>query len=308
MARLICIGLLLTFLAFLPGCGGCRPAPEQPKTPEELEKELLERRKKEAEAAKPDFESKYLISRPPVGRPVIGCFAKPGHFTCVSLEEVKANHFDFVGELEVAATDGDGNLLPLWKTPFEMTICRDMALPKGQAKSLESLLFIPPGNSSPSTTCRFNAGPGGRRVVEFHPEHLMGLMPSWQYFFVVLARTPESYQYLQHLDSIRPPSNLDNVSAPCYRVAMLDAGRRTALPPHANQWTGIACVLWDDASSDALDLLQRQALLDWLHWGGQLIISGPDTLDSLRDGFLAPYLPAVATGDRKLGKEDICRR
>ena len=37
-------------------------------------------------------------------------------------------------------------------------------------------------------------------------------------------------------------------------------------------------------------------MLDWLHWGGQLILSGPDTLDSLRGSFLEPYLPATSAG------------
>ena len=83
---------------------------------------------------------------------------------------------------------------------------------------------------------------------------------------------------------------------------MLGAERRPALPAHANQWTSIACVLWDDASPAALEPAQQQAMLDWLHWGGQLILSGPDTLDTLRDSFLAPYLPALRAGARKLGK------
>ncbi len=180
---------------------------------------------------------------------MIGCYAKPGHWTCVSLEEVKANHFDFVGELEVTADrprratrcrSGD--------TPFELAVCRDMALPKKQVKSLESVLFIPPGGKNASITYYFNAGQGGRHVKEFGPEQLMGVMPSWQYYLVVLARTPESYQYVKKLHSICPPSSLDNVAAPYYRVAMLGTDRRPPLPSSANQWTSIACVLWDDAA------------------------------------------------------------
>ena len=34
-------------------------------------------------------------------------------------------------------------------------------------------------------------------------------------------------------------------------------------------------------------------MLDWLHWGGGLIVSGPDSLDKLRGSFLEPYLPAT---------------
>ena len=44
---------------------------------------------------------------------------------------------------------------------------------------------------------------------------------------------------------------------------------------------------------------QQQALLDWLHWGGQLIISGGagQSFSLLRESFLGPYLPAEATGE-----------
>ena len=200
-----------------------------------MEKEREELRKRELERAKPDFEAKFLVSRPAVGRSVGDCSYKPGHWTCVSLEDALANHFDFVGELELAATNSEGRPLPLLASPFEMTICRDMALAKGQAKSLESLLFVPPGNQSATASYRFNAGQGGRRVVDFPPQLLMGHMPSYQYYFLVLARDPELYGHLQGLHSIQPPGNWeDRRSAPYYRVAML-SGRATALAAVARQ-------------------------------------------------------------------------
>src|SRR5207249_9125491 len=48
-----------------------------------------------------------------------------------------------------------------------------------------------------------------------------------------------------------------------------------------------------------------QALLDWLHWGGQLVISGPNSLDKLKGSFLGPYLPAEATQSIKLQQADF---
>jgi hypothetical protein len=41
-------------------------------------------------------------------------------------------------------------------------------------------------------------------------------------------------------------------------------------------------------------------MVDWLHWGGQVIVSGPTTLDTLRGSFLSKYLPAEAGGAVKL--------
>ena len=44
---------------------------------------------------------------------------------------------------------------------------------------------------------------------------------------------------------------------------------------------------------------QQYAMLDWLHWGGQLIISGGAgaSFALYKDSFLGPYLPAEATGE-----------
>jgi hypothetical protein len=293
--------LILLLLVLLPGCGGCRQPPE--KTPEEIEKELLEKKRKEAEKPKPDFEANRVTTRPPSGQPV-GSWYKPGHWTSAVLENARANNFDFVGEMEVEIGGEKGQPLPLLASPFELTVSRDIALPKGQAKALESLFFVPPANRPASVSCRLNGNRGGRRAFEVG-QPLFGRMPSYQYHFVVLARLPELYGYLQGLDAIRPPGDLDNRAAPFYRVALPMAGRRSVVPAHPLLWTSIAYVLWDDAEPGMLDPAQQQALLDWLHWGGQLILSGPDTLDTLRDSFLAPYLPAVAAGTCELRKEDF---
>ena len=168
-ARLISFGLLLLLLVFLPGCGGCRQAPEKPKTPEELEKEQLERKKREEERKKPDFQAKFLISRPPTGssaEPQIGSWYKPGHWTCVSLEEVKANHFDLLGELELTAIDNSLAPLPLRASPYRLSVRRDVALSKGQTKGLESLLLVPPGGPSAAVSYRLSEGRSGRSVLE----------------------------------------------------------------------------------------------------------------------------------------------
>ena len=46
-------------------------------------------------------------------------------------------------------------------------------------------------------------------------------------------------------------------------------------------------------------------MLDWLHWGGQLIVSGPDSLASLQASFLQPYLPATFVGSRELDETTL---
>ena len=132
-------------------------------------------------------------------------------------------------------------------------------------------------------------------------------MPSYQYYFVVLARQPVRYEYIEKkLDSIRLRSPRDSAPAPAlYRIAPTQPNVRPNLPSHSLFWTTIAYVLWDDLDPNLLDLDQQKAMLDWLHWGGQLILSGPDTLDTLRASFLAPYLPATSSGTRELTPSEL---
>ena len=64
-------------------------------------------------------------------------------------------------------------------------------------------------------------------------------------------------------------------------------------------------MLWDEVDpGDPLSPEQKKALVDWVHWGGQLIISGPDSLDLLKGSFLEPYLPATNGGTRKIAADD----
>ena len=311
---LVCLAVGLAVLAAVPGCGGCRKDPAQAQ--KEREKKLAEERAKKKEEPKPDFEVSPLIARPtgrlPAGRSEpLGALYKPGHWTAATLE-AKANNFDFVGDLEIVVSDGKGEPIPLQGMPFDLTTSCQVTLGKRQRpKPFESIFFVPPTHPLPVGSCRLNWRNGGRRA--WQSPNLLSRMPAYQYHLVVIASLPENYAYLKSLASIRPPTDefAGNPIKPCYNVALIgaekpDPQRRLPLPSYGLWWTSIACVLWDDAAPDALDQPQQQALLDWLHWGGQLILSGPGTLDRLSSSFLAPYLPATAApGARQLTQGDF---
>src|SRR6185295_2715932 len=127
-------------------------------------------------------------------------------------------------------------------------------------------------------------------------------------YFLVLSRQPDLYKYLRGLDSVRPPSGDLQSSSPdfFYRVVLPKLAGRTSLPDQSLCWTSTAYILWDDIEPTLLQPNQQQAMLDWLHWGGQLVISGPQTLDLLDGSFLAPYLPAKARpGVRELNASTL---
>lgn len=79
-----------------------------------------------------------------------------------------------------------------------------------------------------------------------------------------------------------------------YYLAFYSPSQAVALPTHGLAWTSTAYVLWDDVGPELLDTPQQQALIDWIHWGGQLLINGHQTLDLLQGSFIEPYLPATS--------------
>lgn len=299
--RVLVVALCFLVLAALPGCGGCRRSAA--KTPEEIEKELAERRAKKAKQRKPDLEMEQLRCHPHEPK-ADRTWCKPGHWTSGSLA-AKANNFDLLGELETAVTDRNGNPVGLVGMPYSLECSRLIALAKGQRKTFESVFFLPANVGQSLLSYRITIRKGGRGREE--ASRLVSRMPGYQYHFVVLARAPSSYAFLKGLDSIQGPSNtlLPSEDNGYYQVALLDGTRQSPAPSHGLFWTSVAYVLWDDADPEQLTLDQKLALVDWLHWGGQLLLSGPDSLDSLRHGFLEPYLPATADGKRDITEDDL---
>jgi len=302
------LALCLAVLVVLPGCGGCSCRKSPPKTAAELEKERedrLARLREEKKKKKPNLEFGDFVSlphEPKSGgeeRTAKACFCKPGHWTSTVLS-AKANNFDMRGNLETATVGAGGRPTGLTGLPYSMIGSRSAPLPKGQPKSFRCVLFLPLQQTNAMVVNRLAAREGARGTYEKSTG--IQRMPSYQYNFVVLARYPENYAYVKGLDSVKRPSELDledlTQGDAYYRVQLLKAQRRAALPAYGLFWTSTAYVLWDDANPDALTLEQQVAMLDWLHWGGQLIISGPESLDALKDSFLADYLPAesVRTG------------
>lgn len=291
--RAITMALLLT----TAGCGGCwkTKAKEDHKTIKQ---------DKENEKRQPDFSVEPLQIKPRDETFVLNSI-KPGHWLSAT-QQITANHFDFRGEIHSHPVDAQGNAISLDSSPYTLTGVRSAILPQGQTREIETLYYIPlaaPDKSwlhSQLKTARGGAlkSSGQEPTTRLH-QH--------QFFFVVLAQTPDNYTYLKNLDSIRPPNDemLGDGSNLYYHVLLPRAARHVPLPSCSQAWTTIAYMLWDDYDPTRLNPDQQQAMLDWLHWGGQLIISGPGTLDRLRSSFLDPYLPVVSRKTVKLTQTDF---
>jgi hypothetical protein len=272
----------------LTGCSGCRRDPLV-----ERKKELEEEKKKAKR--KDDFEIKSAVAVPsdgPLARPV----AKPMHWTSV-VHQVRANNFDFSAELHTAVTDTNGKPFPITNTQFDLASARPAPLPKGKLQLFESTYFIPRESGDESKTTwlhrELRARRGGRLIGQ--PDRMPVVsMEKYQYYMVVLAGDPDRYGMLKRLTAIESPTSADlsRESYLYYRVLLPKIERIAPLPAHSLTWSTVAYIIWDDVDSGRFTSDQEQALLDWLHWGGQLIISGPNSLNKLQGTFLEPYLAA----------------
>lgn len=261
---------------------GTRPAPP---VPEEKKK-----------APRPPFELLRLATLPN-SVDAVEATVKPGHWTAAQLDAV-ANDQDLAGALQT-------NPLPLPEVPFAYHTARPALLPKKQRKQLELSLFIPPDLTDLPLEVSLRTGPGGREL-ERGAFPLAGL-PAFQFYLVVLTRDPDRYPFLERLDAMVPPGGelFDPTLRAHYRVLRPRVTDRTPVAGSALAWTHTAYLWWDDFDPGLLRADQQQALLDWLHWGGQLIVSGPGSLDTLRGSFFDRYLPAQATGSRPLSADDL---
>lgn len=303
--------LLLPVMATAGGCGGCwRGSDEAAQAPAEQSSDA---QKKPKAKPKEDFERLRVAmlpdKEPSSARERPQLLAKPGHWFALS-ETWVAHHADLVGELTSFVEEMNSpRPQPLEFFPARIWPRFPAVLPKGQPKRIETLLYVPPRPLDPSSSedlalvasirsalCRRQ-----QRTPLAATSTLVRMMQEHEQLLVVLAGgsvSPSAYAYLDQLPSVYA-SQIEGPRGTVlrnYHVVRPKIDRSVPLPAHSLAWTTISHVIWDGLDPALFFTPQQEALLDWLHWGGQLVISGPDSLDKLRGSFLAPYLPGEADG------------
>lgn len=310
--------LLLVFLAVAtvtsPGCSCREETPAEKAAREKREEEEAEKRQQEE---KEKQKKPPLEVQPPIPQPgpedITALGVKPGHWM-IAKQTLKPNYNDWVGEATVQVVDANRQPIPVDRTAFALRSTRDVALSKGQEKDIESVAYVPAvaGALQWRNTLRER---GSTLSTPPNKSDLKRLAPHQQHF-VVLGKESQRYRYLSSLYAVKAPfeMNFDTLTdgnasefnfAMQYRVVIPDIKDRIPLPENPLCWTTVAYLLWDEVDPERLNPAQQAALVDWIHWGGQVIISGPDSLDLLAGSFLDPYLPADANGPRKITSDDL---
>lgn len=312
MTRRLVWLLLVSTLLGMTGCGGCRS-----ETPQErqarLDAEEEQRKKREDEIRKKKEEEKkkqeFIINNPITKPSETGSSisrAKRGHWMTAT-QLMKANYRDWGGETTLQVIDSSGKPIPIDQTPFVLSSSRPVQLAKGRPRQIDNVFLVPSIAKASRVKCTLRERNYGALVGTPHISTLK-MMESYQYFFVVLAKEPSRYTFIKSLNGVRVPQDsidLGGEDLAHYLVLLPDITKQVPLPDNPMSWTTIAYILWDEVDPAQLDRRQREALIDWLHWGGQLIISGPDSLKLLENSFLSEYLPATDGGAIEITQADV---
>jgi hypothetical protein len=219
-------------------------------------------------------------------------YLKANHWSMVGLE-MRANHEDYEGSLQ-------SRPVLLADQPHEMIYRRDARLIKSQRARLTMPILLP---SIPKELGFQLIRPEAIRQDEEWLASLRVLEPHQQMVVVLSKEANDRFARWSQFKATLPSSGrrddpivLDKQRY--YRMVLPLEPDKPLLSPHPLTWSPISHVIWDGLAPEALGVGQQQAMVDWLHWGGQLILvgGGGPGFTPLRESFLADYLPAEPAG------------
>ncbi len=253
-----------------------------------------EKLRKEKERLAPPFELMRSQVAPFDALP----FVKPYHWSTMGLE-MQANLGDFSGEIESSGVKLPG-------MTRLMVYARKAALSKGKHTRLSLELFLPNIPKFLGIELSREDFPG----PVYASQAALRTLPQHQMLVLVLAKNPNAYSGWNRFHAVIPLSSDRDASAldktRYYRFVVPLEPTKPYLSINALTWTSISHAVWDDLPAETLNLDQQQALLDWLHWGGQLVVNGGagSWYAPIKESVLGPYLPADLGGENALLDRD----
>lgn len=304
-----CRWMLLVLVTCLGGCNGCRQTGDG-LTKEELEKRAKERQKTMEVGAiqtLPDDSENEVL------------FAKPGHWHQTQ-QTFKSNREDLPSVVALGSLIRGTESPKLPGTNVINEYTRRTSLPKGQSKTVDLQYFVPFSGKKQdefsTTTNRLFfrsellSAPLMTPIMQAPSSQPANELKEHEYLMVVLSPQSSSYKYLGVLDAVfwRGEEFMIEERTRSYHLQLVNAkDNRYAFPTSMLNMTQIAVLVWDDVSPENLSATQKDAIVDWLHWGGQILISGPSSWSRLQESFLSPYLPASTAQATELTDEDFAQ-
>lgn len=229
-------------------------------------------------------------------------YVKAHHWSTLTLD-MRANDEDYDGFLQ---TDP----VSLLDMPIDMVFRRDARLLKEQRRSLSQQVLL---TKVPKEWTLSILREGALRA-DAPWQAILTPMEPHQSLIVVLSKEATTHfaTWSRMTAMIPSASERDNPQVldrqRYYRLVLPTEPDRLALSAHPLTWTTISHVIWDGLPPDMLSVGQQQAILDWLHWGGQLVFTGGagQAYALYKESFLGPYLPGEPTGQTvPLGEAEL---
>jgi hypothetical protein len=225
------------------------------------------------------------------------------------LPYVRANHWaSLLFELRANDDDYDGFLrsdpVRMMGRPQEVVYSREARLLKEKRANLTLQIMVPSDSGMVQKELVVEmVRPNALRADANWQANLSNLPPHQMLVLILSKDATTKFAAWNRMAAIIPSTAdrdaLDIEKARYYRLVLPLEADKPALSSHPLTWTTISHAVWDGYPPDTLSFSQQQALLDWIHWGGQLILTGGagTSFSLLRESFLGPYLPADATGE-----------
>jgi hypothetical protein len=241
----------------------------------------------------------------PYSAEVVGNSIKPGHWY-QTRHKLKANFGDEALVASLFEIDRDENPIPPWTQGIPMQFERNLSLAKGQEKTIELKVLQPEdirpmdpsGTTNPNVSIftRYALRSIGSPLLE--ESFLLKPMSPYQYDMLVLSREVSPFTFWRGLDCIVWPLYEQDGKFRVTPHRIIDISEEELSNSFPNQlatMTSISHVVLNDASISRLNEEQQTAFRDWIHFGGTLIINGPEALASVEGSFLRSLAPLGQT-------------
>ena len=300
--KFICICLLLTMVF---GCRGCNPQTAKPKDPEEEKKKLR-------------ITSNEMRTLP-FSKDTIGNFHKPGHWYQAN-HKLKANQQDESLTAKVGIFSRERKPVPTFPGTSPMEFQRNIAIGKDQEKNIAFKFYQPDiavSNEELDMTLQtipsylgVNYSMRGVGTTVFAGEYPARLLPGYQYNIVSISVDPARYVFWRGLDCMVWPSQKmmpDERIAPHRMTDLNEDEIASQFPEHLYSMTSISHLVINDASPSRFSTEQQNAILDWLYFGGTIIINGSAAIGGISSSFLNELSPLNNTIASSITEEEIDR-
>ncbi|MCF7962768.1 MAG: hypothetical protein K9M08_18660 [Pirellula sp.] len=300
---------LCLLLVQLVGCRGCTQQKKEELAKDGTKKEKLNRLTADDVRALP-------FSEDSTGAAVETNFVKPGHWYQGN-SKLKANYDDESLNANLTVVNVVGKRVPFTAGQPHIEFNRSLSLAKGQEKNIRLRFFQPEvavtGNDpteNPNIAAQLVLALSQRSIGTSILEKSFPnkILYGYQYNIVSISRDPSRYTFWRKQDCIIWPSLArmsDERIAP-HRIIDLNEDEVAAqFPDRLYAMTSISHLVINDASISIMSPEQKEAVQDWLRFGGTIVLNGPEAIGGIESSFLKELAPLNNTSNSTISDEEI---